>query len=217
MTERSHCMSCGYQLQWYDMIPVASWLALGGRCRKCKARISPQYPIVEAANGILYVVVFMANGINVTSLLYSLLVSALIVLSVIDFRTYEIPFGINVFILMLGLIHIVLDYHNWAEYVIGLFAISIPLELILLLSKGRAIGGGDVKLMAAAGLLLGWKNIILAMILGSILGSVIHTIRMKVSDAERVLALGPYLAMGIFFAALWGDKWISMYLQLFLG
>lgn len=217
VSERSHCMSCGYQLQWYDMIPVASWLALGGRCRKCKARISPQYPIVEAANGILYVVVFMANGINVTSLLYSLLVSALIVLSVIDFRTYEIPFGINVFILMLGLIHIVLDYHNWAEYVIGLFAISIPLELILLLSKGRAIGGGDVKLMAAAGLLLGWKNIILAMILGSILGSVIHTIRMKVSDAERVLALGPYLAMGIFFAALWGDKWISMYLQLFLG
>ena len=217
VTERSHCMSCGYQLQWFDMIPVASWLALRGRCRKCKARISAQYPIVEAVNGILYVVVFMANGVNLTSVVYCFLVSALIVLSVIDFRTYEIPFGINIFILMLGLIHIVRDYHNWAEYVIGLFAISIPLELILLISKGRAIGGGDVKLMAAAGLLLGWKKIILALVLGCILGSVIHIIRMKVSHAEHVLAMGPYLAMGIFLAALWGEPWISMYLQLFLG
>lgn len=217
VTERSHCMSCGYQLQWYDMIPVASWLALRGRCRKCKARISAQYPIVEAANGILYVVVFLVNGMNLTSVVYCFLVSALIVLSVIDFRTYEIPFGINVFILMLGLIHIFLDFPNWAEYVIGLFAISIPLELILLISKGRAIGGGDVKLMAAAGVLLGWKKILLAMVLGSIIGSVLHMIRMKVSHAEHVLALGPYLAMGILLAALWGDQWISMYLQLFLG
>ena len=217
VTERSHCMSCGYQLRWFDMIPVVSFVALHGKCRKCGAKISAQYPLVEALNGILYVIVFLVNGVNWTSVLYCLLVSALIVLSVIDFRTYEIPFGINIFILMLGLIHIVLDYHNWAEYVIGLFAISIPLELILLISKGRAIGGGDVKLMAAAGLLLGWKNILLAMVLGSILGSVIHIIRMKVSHAEHVLALGPYLAMGIFLAALWGDRWISMYLQLFLG
>lgn len=217
VTERSHCMSCGYQLQWFDMIPVASWLALRGRCRKCKARISAQYPIVEAVNGILYVVVFLAVGVNLTSVVYCFLVSALIVLSVIDFRTYEIPFGINIFILMLGLIHIFLDIQHWGEYVIGLFAISIPLELILLISKGRAIGGGDVKLMAAAGLLLGWQKIILALVLGCILGSVIHIIRMKVSHAEHVLALGPYLAMGIFLAALWGEQWISIYLQLFLG
>ena len=216
VTERSHCMSCGYQLQWYDMIPVASWLVLGGKCRKCKARISAQYPLVESANGILYVVVFCVNGVNWTSVLYCLLVSALIVLSVIDLRTYEIPFGINIFILMLGLIHIALDYSNWASYVIGLFAISIPLEIILLASGGRAIGGGDVKLMAAAGLLLGWKKIILALVLGCILGSIIHIIRMKVSHAERVLAMGPYLTMGILLSALWGDAWISAYLSLFL-
>lgn len=217
VTERSHCMSCGYQLKWYDMIPVASWLALGGRCRKCKARISAQYPIVEAVNGILYVIVFLANGVNLTSVLYCLLVSALLVLSVIDFRTYEIPVGINIFILVLGLIHIALDYHNWAQYVIGLFAISLPLLLLLVLSKGRAIGGGDVKLMAAAGLLLGYKGIILAFLLGCILGSVIHLIRMKVSDAEHMLAMGPYLALGIFLAALWGESWIAAYVNLFAG
>jgi leader peptidase (prepilin peptidase)/N-methyltransferase len=216
VTERSHCMSCGYQLSWYDMVPVASWLALRGRCRKCKAKISAQYPLVEAANGILYVAVFLACDVNFTSILYCLLVSALLVLSVIDFRTYEIPFGINIFILVLGLIHIALDYHNWVGYVIGLFAISVPLELLLLASGGRAIGGGDVKLMAAAGLLLGWKKIILALVLGCILGSVIHTIRMKVSNAERVLAMGPYLSMGILLATLWGDAWVTAYIQAFL-
>ena len=217
VTERSHCMKCGYQLSWYDMIPVVSWLALRGRCRKCKAKISAQYPLVEALNGILYVIVFLVNGVNWTSVVYCLLVSALIVLSVIDFRTYEIPFGINLFILVLGLIHTMLDYHNWLTYVIGLLAISVPLELILLVSKGRAIGGGDVKLMAAAGLLLGWKAIIFAFLIGCVLGSVIHIIRMKVSKESHVLALGPYLAVGIAAAALWGDSVIAAYVNLLMG
>ena len=95
--------------------------------------------------------------------------------------------------------------------------LTIFLLLTGRMSNGRLMGGGDVKLMAAAGLLLGWKKIILALVLGCIIGSVIHIIRMKVSHAEHVLAMGPYLAMGIFLAALWGEPWISMYLQLFLG
>jgi leader peptidase (prepilin peptidase)/N-methyltransferase len=106
--ERSHCMSCGYQLQWFDLIPLFSYLFLRGKCRKCKAHISSQYPIVEAVNGVLYVLVFLINGWSIDSLIYCFFTSALLVLSVIDFRTYEIPFGINVFILGLGLIHLVL-------------------------------------------------------------------------------------------------------------
>jgi leader peptidase (prepilin peptidase)/N-methyltransferase len=213
--ERSHCMTCGYQLSWYDMVPVFSWLALRGRCRKCKARISAQYPLIEACNGILYVVVFWVNGTSWTSVLYCFLVSALLVLSVIDLRTYEIPFGINIFILVLGLIGTGLDYKNWSDHVIGFFAISIPLYLLFKISGGRAIGGGDIKLMAAAGLLIGWKLIILAFLVGCVLGSVIHLIRMKVSDAEHMLAMGPYLSLGILFSILWGDRLINLYLSLF--
>lgn len=216
VTERSHCMKCGYQLSWYDMIPVVSWLALRGRCRKCKARISAQYPLIEAANGILYVVVFLVCGVTWTSVVYCLLGSALIVLSVIDFKTYEIPFGINVFILVLGLIRTVSDRVDWLDHVIGLLAVSVPLGIILLVSKGRAIGGGDVKLMAAAGLLLGWEKILLALIIGCIAGSVIHIIRMKAAGAGRVLAMGPYLALGIFISALWGNSLISWYLTAML-
>jgi leader peptidase (prepilin peptidase)/N-methyltransferase len=214
VTERSHCMHCGYQLSWYDMVPVFSWLFLRGRCRKCGEPVSPQYPIVEAANGILYVGIFAVRGFTLESVIYCLLASALLVLSVIDWRTYEIPFGINIFILVLGVIQVAADLQNWMQYLFGFFCVSILLWLILMLSKGRAIGGGDVKLMAAAGLLLGWERIILAFLMGCVLGSVIHLIRMKASGAEHVLAMGPYLSAGILLAALWGDTWIRWYLGL---
>jgi leader peptidase (prepilin peptidase)/N-methyltransferase len=215
VTERSHCMRCGYQLSWYDMVPVFSWLFLRGRCRKCKEPISPQYPIIEAANGMLYLLVFVVNGFSVQSILYCLLMSALLVLSVIDWRTYEIPIGINIFILCLGILQVITDYKNWMNYLAGFLCISILLELILLISRGRAIGGGDVKLMAAAGLLLGWKQIILAFLLGCIIGSVIHLLRMKLSGADRVLAMGPYLSAGIAIAALWGEQMLNWYLNLY--
>lgn len=214
--ERSHCMTCGYQLRWYDLVPLFSWLALGGKCRKCKSPISPQYPIVEGINGVLYLVIMAVNGFNMVSILYCLMASALLALSVIDFRTYEIPFGFNVFIGVLGLIRVALDLENWSLYAIGFFAVSLFLELLLIVSKGRAIGGGDVKLMAAAGLLIGWKLIILAFFVGCILGSVIHIIRMKVSQAEHMLAMGPYLSMGIIIAALWGNQFINWYFSFLL-
>ena len=193
----SHCMTCGYQLKWYDLIPIFSYIFLRGKCRKCKTKLSCQYPIVEAVNGI-----------------YSLMASALLVLSVIDFRTYEIPFGINVFIFILACIHMLLDLARWKDYVIGFFAVSAFLYLLYLLSKGRAIGGGDIKLMAAAGMMLGWKAIIIAFVMGCILGSVIHLLRMKLTNEDHVLAMGPYLAAGILLAALWGDSLLQMYMRL---
>ena len=214
VTERSHCMRCGYQLSWYDMIPVFSWLCLGGKCRKCKEPISPQYPIVEATNGILYLLIFVVCGFKWESIIYCLMASALLVLSVIDWRTYEIPIGINIFILVLGILHIIIDYHNWLNYVIGFFGISVVLLILFYVSGGRAIGGGDVKLMAAAGVVIGWKLIILAFFIGCIVGSVIHLIRMKVSGAQKVLAMGPYLAIGIMIATLWGENLISWYLSM---
>ncbi len=214
--ESSHCMHCGYQLKWYDLIPIFSFLSLKGRCRKCGTKLSIQYPAVEALNGLLYVIVFYVTDFTVESFLYCLLTSALIVLSVIDFRTYEIPFGINVLIFIIGVIRCIVDSENLGNYVIGFFAVSTFLLLLQILSKGRAIGGGDVKLMAAAGLLLGWKLIILAFVLGCIIGSVIHICRMRISGEGHVLAMGPYLSAGIWIAALWGTQMSEWYFGLFL-
>lgn len=210
---RSHCMNCGYQLKWYDLVPLFSYLALGGRCRKCKQKISIQYPVIEALNGVLYIIIFAEYGFSMTTLLYCLLFSALITLSVIDFRTYEIPLGINVFILALGLIRVATDIANWPDYVIGLVCVSGVLFLIYWVSHGRALGGGDVKLMAACGLLLGWRLIIVGFVAGCIIGSVIHLIRMKISGEGHVLAMGPYLSAGVMVAALWGENFINWYLK----
>ena len=209
---RSHCMSCGYQLKWYDLIPLFSWLALRGKCRKCGERISVQYPVIEALNGVLYLIVFYQYGLSVDSLLYCLMFSALLALSVIDFRTFEIPVGFNYFILTLGLIHVATDFQNWASYVIGFFAVSAVLYLIVIVSGGRAMGGGDVKLMATCGLLIGWKLIILSFLLGCILGSILHLIRMKVTNEGHELAMGPSLSMGVMIAVLFGNQMINWYL-----
>ena len=208
---RSHCMSCGYQLEWYDLIPIFSWLSLGGKCRKCKSKISAQYPLIELLNGILWLLSFLFYDLTITTLLFCGLFSSLIALSVIDFRTYEIPVGFNIFILVLGTIRVITDYRSWPEYIIGLVSVSVPLLLIFYATKGRGIGGGDVKLMGAAGLLLGWKLIVLAFFLGCLLGSVIHIARMKISGESHVLAMGPYLSAGIVIAVLFGERIISAY------
>ena len=210
----SHCVSCGHRLAWYDLFPLFSYLSLKGRCRYCGAKISCQYPIVEALNGVLYVIVFMANGIRLQSVIYCLMASALLVISVVDWRTYEIPLSCNVLLLALGVIFCIIDRANVLDHLIGLVSVSAALYVLYLLSRGRAIGGGDIKMMAAAGLLLGWKLILLSFFLGCILGSVIHVIRMKVSGAERMLAMGPYLSAGVLIAALWGERMIGWYLKL---
>ena len=219
-------MSCGYQLRWFDLIPIISWIALRGKCRCCKAKLSPQYPIIEAANGLLWVICFLVKDLTVEALILCFSISALLALSIIDERTREIPFGFNVFLFAMGVLMTLYD-STWAErpfdcfylpaflyHIIGMLCVSLVLWLLYQFSGGRAIGGGDVKLMFSAGLLLGWPKIILAFVIGCVAGAIIHVIRMKVAGAEKVLAMGPYLAAGIFIAALFGQQIISAYLNI---
>ena len=111
-TEHSHCMTCGEKIQWYDLIPLVSYIILGGKCRHCKTKISKQYPIIEATNGIAYVIIFIVNGFNPLSILMCFAFSIFLVISVIDWRTFEIPFSLNIAIGVLAVIRIILDYKN---------------------------------------------------------------------------------------------------------
>lgn len=215
VTVPSHCMSCGKKLRWYELVPLFSWIFLKGRCSGCKRPLSAQYPLVEAVTGVLFILIFYHFGYTIETILYCSMTSALIALSVIDFRTYEIPPGFNIFLLIVGVARVATDLNNYLTYIIGFFAISVFLLLIFLLSRGRGIGGGDIKLMAVCGLIVGWKLIIFAFIIGCILGSVIHLIRMAVKDKGSVLAMGPYLSVGVFAAVLWGGFIIDAYLALY--
>ena len=211
----SHCMKCGHELKWYELIPVVSWLMQGGKCRACGVKLSSQYPIVEAINGGMWLLTgILFRGDWLTVGLYCVLFSMLLVLSVIDWRIFIIPNGINLVILILGIIRVATDPGNWLLYVIGMVSVSGVFLLLHLLTGGNGLGMGDVKLVGAAGLLLGWQNMLLAVLVGSLGGAIIHSVRMK-HGADRKLAFGPYLAAGIWMAALVGEPFIRTYLSLF--
>ncbi len=149
-----------------------------------------------------------------TVALYCGLFSMLLVLSVIDWREFIIPNGVNLVIFVLGVIRLVTDLDNWLLYLIGMLSVSLVFLLLHVLTGGNGLGMGDVKLVAAAGLLVGWRNMLLAVLVGSLVGAVIHSVRMK-RGADRKLAFGPYLAAGIWFSALVGEPLIAAYLGLF--
>ena len=213
VSERSRCRSCGSALGIIELIPILSFVLQRGHCRNCPAKLSLQYPIVEALNGLVYVLVCFKYGLSTTSLLYCLCASALIVIAIIDWRTFEIPAGLNIFIGILGIINLCHDYRNWLHYLLGFITVSGLLTIVYFVTKGNGIGGGDIKLMAVAGLLLGWQNIILALIIGSITGSIIHLILMKTKGKSHVLAFGPYLSFGIFTVMLYGTDLIDWYIN----
>ena len=214
VTGPSHCMRCGRRLKWTEMVPIFSFLVLRGRCAGCGEKISPQYPLVEAANGLLWVFLFWRFDLSWQALLACLFVSALLALSVIDARTGEIPLGINLAILVLAAAATALDFSNWPTHVIGLFAVSVPLLLVWIVTKGAGVGGGDIKLLAAAGLLLGWKLLLFAVVAGCIAAVCVHIPRMALKKAGRALAFGPYLSFGMFLALVRGESIINWYLSL---
>lgn len=169
-------------------------------------------PVIHAGLWLWLIAVY---GVSAEGILYSLFTSALLTLSIVDLRIYEIPIRVNGFILLLGMVRIVTDLSHWYTYVIGFFAVSLFLYLIVLVTKGRGMGGGDVKLMAVAGVVVGWKLVWVGFLVGCVLGSVIHVIRMRVEkDRNPMLAFGPYLSLGLFLAALYGNELLGWYLRI---
>lgn len=213
VTGPSHCAGCGERLRWWELVPIVSWLALRGKCARCKAKISKQYPAIEALNAALWALMFKTYGETLHTALCCLVASTLIVVAVVDARTMEIPRGLNIILLILGIMRAATDYSRWVEHAIGFAAVSVILLAIYLASGGRGVGGGDVKLMAGCGLFLGWRLIIAAFIAACVIGSILHLIRMAAKKAGRVLAFGPYLSAGVVIAMLWGERLIEWYLR----
>ena len=211
----SHCMTCGHNLSWYENIPLISWLLQGGKCRACGVKLSAQYPVVEALNGAMWLLTgLLYRGNWLTVGLYCVLFSMLLVLSVIDWRSFTIPNGINLEISLLGVVRLITDLDHWVSYVVGLVSVSLVFLLMHLATHGNGLGMGDVKVVAGAGLLLGWSSMLLAVVIGSLSGAIIHSVRMR-RGADRKLAFGPYLAAGIWIAALGGQQIVDAYFGLF--
>lgn len=184
--------------------------------RICKDASLLEHLLAVLGNGIAYFWIFAVHGIRVESFLFAVSASSLIALSLADLRTFEIPPLCNIVIGIAGVIRMLTDLENWHVYVIGMVAVSGIFLVVYFLTRGNGIGGGDIKLMAAAGLLLGWQSVLLSLFIGSLSGSVIHITLMRLRGKERILAFGPYLAMGIFVSMLYGEKIIQWYVHAFL-
>lgn len=228
----SICPNCKHQLNWKDLFPLFSWIFLGGKCRYCKAPISKQYPIVEAINGTMYVLayLFLCGGKGLDGLLtlklvgFMIVFSALLVVSWVDFKHQIIPDSMWIAIFIGGLFILgdkLIDHSFTKDWlisrIIGLFAVSGLFLLIGIVSGGRAMGGGDIKLMAAVGFVLGWKAVIIGLFMAALFG-VFFTVGRKIfckTEMKGQIPFGPFLAMGSAVSAFVGDMIFNGYLSLF--
>jgi len=215
---RSYCPLCNEPIKAFDLIPVVSWLILKGKCRNCNAKISVRYPIVEITCAALAVFSYLRFGAEYSTIIAFGVTTVLLAISLIDLNTSEIPDSlvITIGIFAIAAIFLIPDV-GLINRLIGLFVISLPMLLLSVAIKG-AFGGGDIKLMAAGGLLLGWQAAILAFFLALILGGTYAIFLMlsgKRSRGEHMV-FGPAICLGIGVALFYGNEIISWYLQVFM-
>lgn len=231
LLDRSECTKCHYKLEWYDLIPVVSWLWLKGRCRKCKKPISAQYPLVELSVAAFFVtsLAFWPHGFNdtVSLLQFSIwLLSGVLlaILFVYDLRWLLLPDKIVVPLVGLGIatsILVALKAESVGMYLSDLVGSITVLSgfylLIYVYSKGKWIGFGDVKLgLALALLLCDWQLSLVALFLANLIGTMVFVPGLVTKKLKRTshIPFGPFLILGFIIAGLFGHALIEWYLVL---
>lgn len=234
---RSFCPHCKHILSWQDLIPVFSFFVLGGKCRYCKKPISYHYPLVELATAILFILIFnlqftIYNQFSIfhffNFICYLIITCFLIVIFVYDLKHYIIPdkiiypaittaFLYRLFeILKFGFYN--LDFKSLVNSVLSATLSSLFFLVIVLVSRGKWMGVGDVKLAFFMGLFLGWPKIFTALFsaffIGAIVGLILIFLGKKRLSSE--IPFGPFLIIGTFLSLFWGEKIIDLYLNLFL-
>lgn len=200
---RSRCPSCGHQLAWHENLPLLGWLRLGGRCSACKTRISPRYPLIELATGLLFAAISWRFGAQPLSLLWCGFAACLLALAAIDWDTTLLPDALNQPLLWAGLAAALLGWTIPLQAaLIGALAGYLSLWSVYWLFKlatgKEGMGYGDFKLLAALGAWLGWQMVLPIVLGASAIGAIVG-IAMKMSSAlreGRYVPFGPFLAGG---------------------
>ena len=220
----SHCPHCKHALSPLDNIPLASWLALRGRCRYCKATISVQYPLIEAMTAIVTLVVIAKFGATWTGAAGLVLSYFLIALAGIDFRTQLLPDNMTLPLLWLGLLlslqpMFVSPVGAILGATIGYLSLWSIYWLFKLLTGKEGMGYGDFKLLGALGAWMGPKSllpiVLLSSVVGAILGSIILATRGK--DSSTPIPFGPFIAVAGWIQFVWGEQLLQLYTQVLLA
>jgi leader peptidase (prepilin peptidase) / N-methyltransferase len=217
----SRCPGCGYELRWFDNIPVVSWLVLRGRCRKCGSPIHIRYPIVEILTMIVFVLHWWVFGWTLLMAIRVGFACALIALFAIDLEHHLLPDRITLPGIAAGLILSLIVPPGIVDAILGaligggvLWAIG---EAYYRYSGQEGMGGGDVKMLAMIGAFLGWKLVLVTLVLSSVMGSLIGVVVLTVrrGGLKYALPYGTFLAIGALTASLVGDQLVAWYLGLY--
>ncbi len=209
----SRCPQCGYRLAARDLIPILSFLYLRGKCRRCNAKISMRYPLVEFLTGAMFFLAFVKLGFSLDFLSAVTLISGLIISAFTDLEYQIIPDKIVLTTAVIGLLlNILIHGKDVLNYLMGSVLGGGTIFLIAALSQG-GMGGGDIKLFAAVGLFLGMRLTLLSLLLSFILGATagIILIVLKLKGIKDAIPFGPFIALGSIASLFAGDKIISWY------
>jgi len=222
VTPGSQCRSCGGPVRPWDNIPVLSYLLLKRRCRSCNTPISPRYPVVEFIPGLLFLLLYLKYGLSLSFVIYALLVSTLLVVTLIDYDHKIIPNTITLPGIAIGLGLSILSILSISVLpitplasLLGVLGGGAFFYLIALISRG-GMGGGDIKLIAMIGAFLGWQGAFFTILSGALLGSVVGVSLMVLGKKGRKdkVPFGPFLSIGAILFMLWGNQLIHWYLNL---
>jgi leader peptidase (prepilin peptidase) / N-methyltransferase len=212
----SRCPSCGYALQWYDNIPVISYLILGGRCRKCRKTISIRYPIVELITAAVFVAHYFVFGWTPLLAVRLAFAASLVALFAIDLEHHLLPDVITLPGIVVGLVASLFLPPGIVESLIGMLiggGLWLIGEAYFRYAGEEGMGGGDVKMLAMIGAFLGWKLVLVTLVLSSVAGSVIglSIVAVKRGGMKYALPFGTFLALGALAASLIGAQIVTWY------
>jgi len=196
---QSHCTKCNHKLGPFELIPILSFLFLGGKCKKCKDKISWFYPIFEFSSGVLFALSYVVYGFSLECLLSIVFISMLLIIIISDYQTMTIPDEV---LIVFSIMIIIIKY-----FIVGIVGVGISileglgafLFMFILklfgdfLFKKESMGGGDIKLLAVFGLTLGFPISIISVFLSAIIGLPISLILVKKNSSHEI-PFGPFLA-----------------------
>ncbi|OGY84438.1 MAG: hypothetical protein A3F54_00675 [Candidatus Kerfeldbacteria bacterium RIFCSPHIGHO2_12_FULL_48_17] len=217
---RSHCPHCHKTLNWYELIPVLSFIIQGGKCRTCKKQFSWQYPAVEIATGIIFFLCWRNLSDSAVVLTLSLVLAALlIIIFLIDLRKFLILDAVTLPAGAVALLFSIAMGRSWLEILTGGLVGAGFFLIQFVLSRGKWIGGGDIRLGAVMGLALGWQGLLIALFIAYICGSIIGIFLLATKKMTRKdqLPFGTFLSAATAVMMIYGasiTQWFTQ--QLFL-
>jgi len=214
----SYCPRCRTSLRWYDNVPLFGYAMLRGRCRTCGVRISAMYPLIEAVTAVVFVAGYLLFGAQLLLMARLLFACAMIVLFVIDLQCRILPNIITLPGVLVGFAFSLFLPPGWLDSLIGIMAgggiLLLIAEAYYRVRKEEGLGMGDVKMLAMIGAFLGWKLMLVTLVLSSFMGSImgLTVIALKKGDMKYALPFGTFLAVGALVSSVVGDAVLNWYL-----